>query len=104
MSDSQSEYEQQLFGTVSSAASLLALLAPITQASRHFVAKYKPDPAEKLSKVQKELDSFNLLLDREKHIIDAKTLEEFEKRYMRIQFKIQKENDRISQSSWTRAS
>ncbi|CAE6479484.1 unnamed protein product [Rhizoctonia solani] len=102
MSDSQSEYEQQIFGTVANAAGLIAMFGPLTQFVKHASAKYKPDPTKALQRVQKELDSFNVLLEREKNIVTGQEFQDFGKRYMRIQIKIQKETDRINESQGTR--
>ncbi|KAL5638220.1 hypothetical protein ACGC1H_005055 [Rhizoctonia solani] len=75
------------------------MLGQLVQLGAHFSSKYQPDPAKELEKVQRELESFNVLLGREKYIVTRDTLENFERRYMRIQIQIEKESERIKAGS-----
>ncbi|CAE6492046.1 unnamed protein product [Rhizoctonia solani] len=103
MADGQSDYEQQVFGTAANAAGVMVMLGQLTQLAKHVSSKYKPDPTKELEKVQKELDSFNVLLERERNVVTGDTFTAFEKQYIRIQYRIQKETDRINKPSRTRS-
>ncbi|EUC57435.1 hypothetical protein RSOL_221950, partial [Rhizoctonia solani AG-3 Rhs1AP] len=103
MSDVQSEMDQQIFGTVANAAGVLAMLGQLTQLGTHLSSKYHPDPTKELKKVQKELESFSVLLGRQKDVVPRDSLESYEKQYMRIQIRIENETKRINASSKSRS-
>ncbi|CAE6498710.1 unnamed protein product [Rhizoctonia solani] len=93
MSNNLSGFEQ--LGTVANVAQILSLLGQLIKC----MPNSKSDPTKALSKLQKELDSFGMLLIREKNVVTGDTFQEFGKQCVRIDLKIQKEIERFDKSS-----
>ncbi|QRW27756.1 hypothetical protein RhiXN_02351 [Rhizoctonia solani] len=86
MSSNQSDYNQQIFGTVTNAISIGALFL---QLSNYVNAKSTPDPAKELSK--------------RGGVLTAQELKDFEGRCTRLEVKLQKEEERIGSASQTKS-